>query len=258
MSFIFESDEAYNAREGLRATILKEILRSPAHAKEMMTNPKPPTDAMVNGTLVHKAILQPNLLEKMVVSPKFDRRTNAGKAAAADFEATNVGKEIVDQETMDLVKGCVDKIYSHPVARAALSEGKAEQTILWQEDGLDFKARPDFFTNSIGVELKTARDASPRGFARQAGSLKYALQAAHYLRGLSHVLGEKHDTFLFVCVETTAPYAVAVYELDQESLKTGRAQWDRAVASYQECIKTGNWPGYSQSVQMLTIIDWGD
>ena len=255
-SFIIESADEYNLREGVRASILKEILRSPAHAREMMSNPKPPTIAMELGTLVHSAILEPDVFEKYVVAPKFDRRTTVGKAAAKDFEEANSDRVQVDEETFQIVGGCLESVYSHPIAKELLSQGRCEMTVTWEEDGLKCKARPDVYQPGILIDVKTTRDASPQGFARQVASLKYHLQAAHYLKGVSAVSGLHHETFIFVAVETTPPFAVGVYQLDFGSLERGEYLWRQAIDRYRQCLTLDEWPAYSNEIQSLGLPAW--
>lgn len=256
MSFIVESGEDYAKREGVRATILKEILKSPAHARELMANPKPATSAMELGTAIHSAILEPDQFEKYIVSPKFDRRTKEGKAAAADFEASNQGRIVVDQETYSTIKGCVKAVYSHKAARSEVETGRCEQTVVWNEDEIICKARPDIYRNGIVVDVKTCQDASLPGFARQVANLKYHVQAYHYLRGVSAMTGVEHEVFRIVAVETKAPFAVAVYELDFGTMEKAAQLWQHALDLYRQCSSLDEWPAYSDEIQPLAIPSW--
>ena len=250
-----ESFEAYQAREGARSSILKEILRSPLHALEAMKNPKAPTPAMELGTLVHSCILEPHLFEALIVSPKFDRRTKDGKAQAQEFEETHKGKMIVGTEDYDLVSRIVTNVYAHPAAKNEL-HGSCEQSVLWDEDGIVCKARPDLMREGVIIDVKTTQDASPSGFARQVATLKYHLQAAHYLKGVSINKGVQFEVFKIIAVETKPPYAVAVYELDFGTLEAGEALWAKAFELYRQCITLNEWPGYSENCEPLAIPAW--
>lgn len=258
MSFIVESHEEYNAREGVRASILKEILRSPAHAREMMRNPKEPTAAMELGTAVHSAILEPHEFEKYIVAPKFDKRTKEGKAAAADFESSNPGRTMIDQEKYSVLEGCVKSVYAHKAASALLSQGKCEQTVHWKDGDFDLmcKARPDFYVDGLCVDVKTTQDASPSGFARQVANLRYHLQAFHYLRGITAITGLVHDTFRVIAIETKAPFACAVYELDFGTMEKAEQEWKKAMSIYAQCTSLNEWPAYSDEIQSLGIPAW--
>lgn len=256
---IVESNEAYNLRPGVRSTWLKGLLSgTPAHLQESILNPKPPTAAMLIGSSVHDAGLQPDVFAKYVISPKFDRRTKEGKAAAADFEASSAGKIIVDEETFRIVEGCLHSIYSHKEAKRILSSGRSEMTAAWKDSefGIECKARPDILDGKIVGELKTCDDAGPFGFAKQVANLKYHVQAYHYLRGLTELTGETHDCFRIVAVEKKAPFAVAVYELDFSTLEKAEKLWRKAMGIYSQCVTLNEWPSYPQTIQTLSIPAW--
>lgn len=255
MSLIVESSEKYNLRHGLRASVIKELLKSPAHARVLMTAPPEPTPAMVLGTAVHTAILEPDQFEKYIVSPRFDKRTKDGKAAAADFEASNPGRILIDEDKYEILKGCLNSVYTHRAAKAETT-GRCEMTVIWDEADLKCKARPDIMREGILVDVKTTQDASPAGFSRQVANLKYHVQAYHYLRGVTQATGILHDCFRIVAVETKAPYAVAVYELDFGTMEKAEALWRHATDMYRQCAHLNEWPGYSQEVQPLGLPAW--
>jgi hypothetical protein len=74
-------------------------------------------------------------------------------------------------------------------------------------------------TGTTAPQWLTSRprqDASPSGFARSIATFRYHVQASHYLTGLHGA-----ERFVFIAVEKTAPYAVAVYELDAAAMAAG-------------------------------------
>ena len=86
----------------LSSSQIKDVLRTPAHfyAKHMAVDKKTnaPTLNMLLGTVVHSLLLEPDRFDsEYVVSQKFDRRTKQGKADAAEFEAANAEKVVIDE-----------------------------------------------------------------------------------------------------------------------------------------------------------------
>jgi hypothetical protein len=69
-------------------------------------------------------------------------------------------------------------------------------------------------------------------------------------------LDVERDVFVFVCVEKSAPYCVAVYQVDQAAIMQGQLEYHKALAIYQNCITTGIWPGYPQGIQTVTLSPW--
>jgi hypothetical protein len=86
-----------------------------------------PTSAMRLGSLAHCAVLEPDELSKRyAIAP--DRRSNAGKAAAAEMSANGI--EAVSEPEMALALNMADAVRQHPYAAALLADGKAEQSFL--------------------------------------------------------------------------------------------------------------------------------
>jgi hypothetical protein len=84
-----------------------------------------PTSAMRLGSLAHCAVLEPDELSKRyAIAP--DRRSNAGKAAAAEMSAAGI--EAVSESDMALALNMADAVRQHPYAAALLADGKAEQS----------------------------------------------------------------------------------------------------------------------------------
>jgi hypothetical protein len=101
------------------------------------------------------------------------------------------------------------------------------------------------------VDLKTTTDASPAAFARSVATFRYHVQASHYLSGLHGA-----ERFVFIAVEKTAPYAVAVYELDAAAMAAGDELRQRDMRMIADCRATGEWPGYSDDCQTLSLPKW--
>jgi hypothetical protein len=254
--------DGYASLPAVRSSDLKGFARSAAHARYAMTHP---TDsaAMVLGQALHVALLEPHdFTERYASAPKLDRRTAAGKSAWADFQAANAGRIVLTADEMEQVEGLSGAARAHPIASQLFSApGINEASLVWHDDAhmLSCKARLDRLTTYDGcstiVDVKSARDASPQGFARQAANLGYALQAAHYLAG-ADTLAPIARRFVFVVIEKDPPYAVACYELDEQFLAAGRAARDSALAAYANATASGVWRGYPNRISTLYAPSW--
>jgi len=193
---------------------------------------------------------------QFVVAPECDKRTKAGKELYASISAASPGKEVTDAKTFEIIKGMASSVGSHPAAQKLLSEGKPEQSVFWKDadTGLWCKARPDWMSGDVVVDLKTTNDASHRSFARSCVSYGYARQAAFYCDGLHAVTGEMPSHFYFIVVEKVEPYRVECYELSPEFLSWGRKEYDRLLEAYSWCIYDDSCPPYqSQDVQEIPL-----
>jgi hypothetical protein len=251
--------EAYHAIDALGSTDIKRLLRSPAHFRAGRDEPSLPTDAMLLGTAIHLAVLEPDAFAaQAVASPKFDRRTKDGKAAAAAFEAEHAGRMLLDPEDWDTVRRVADAVHAHAGARTLLTGGSPEVSLRWDDagTGAPCKARIDWLRADNGiVDLKTTQDASPAGFARQIANFSMHHQAGHYQSGASVVLGHV-PYFAFLAAEKEPPYAVGVYVLDADTISAAFERVAQAYARYMECVQAGEWPAYSQFIEPITLPKW--
>lgn len=249
-------NEDYHAAHGISSSDLKKIwATTPAHWKHYKDHPEPATEAMNLGTAVHALVLEPDLAEGMIaVAPKVDRRTKIGKATWEDFQIESAGKLVVTEDQWAKARAMAEKVMAHPQAREALSGGAAEQSVFTEHHGHILKARPDHWTGPLLSDLKTTADASPDGFQRQAAKLAYHIQAAYYL----HVCSQHApaEDFVFIAVENFAPFEVACYLLDDDALAIGRDHMHEALQTLLQAKRSGHYPGYSSSVELLGLPGW--
>jgi exodeoxyribonuclease VIII len=250
------SNADYHADPAISASQLKTVMQSPYHYWSRYLDPsRTPTiatSAMKLGSLVHCAVLEPDELSKRYgITP--DRRSNAGKALAAEMEASGI--EAVTAQEMEQALAMAASVRSNSTAAMLLSNGAAEQSFWWDDvsTGLRCKCRPDWLSadGATIVDLKTCVDASPTGFAKSVAQWSYQVQSAHYLCG---TLAKR---FIFVAVEKQSPYAIGVYELDAEALVHGSIARHNALQRIQDCRAINEWPGYTDGgIQTLQLPGW--
>ena len=223
------------------------------------------TRAMDFGKLVHLAVLEPERWDvDVVVAPEVNRRTKAGKAEWAEFEAANAGKIVTTQADYDAARKAADRVINHPVAGPLFTGGRAEATVLWTDrpTGIECKGRIDYLNVGQGliVDLKTTRDPKPKAFEKSVRMFKYHAQQEMYKSGLKHV-GIDIDRFLFVAVGSYYPYHVAVYELDLNHAMQGQhlvRKWLDAVKRFRDAEETGQtlWSSLPTEIQTLEMPTW--
>ena len=248
----------YHKINALSASSAKLLLRSPAHFLAAMESPREPTAAMRLGTLCHTMLFEPaKLNEEFAVMPKVDKRTKFGKEAAQQFEEENVGKVIVDEYQFEKAKAIAEAAKSHPIVQEYMKGGDAEVTMLWDQYGLPCKARVDYLCGDVIFDLKTCQDASPDGFAKQIGVFQYHLQAAHYAAGYESIMQKPLDRFVFIAVETEAPYATGIYVINRQAIQAAQVFLSRAAKAYKkaqepDAVKAN----YSDDLVELALPGW--
>jgi exodeoxyribonuclease VIII len=257
---------AYHAHPAVSKSHLDLIARSPLHYWSRYLDPNritpEPSAAMRLGTALHTHVLELSRWdEEIAVAPAMDRRTKAGKESYAAFEAAAAGKTVITADDAEVVMAMGRSIMRHPGAAMLLGlPGKAETTHMWTDATyeVECKCRPDWLTDdgSIMVDLKTTRDASPRGFMRSIADYRYHVQAGWYLNGVEQATGKRPDQFVFICVESTAPYAVAVYAADEVMTDRGYEQAMKDLGKLAVCRAADSWPSYSDQIETISLPGW--
>lgn len=269
----------YHRWEAASNSALSHLLRSPAHLREAVTNPKPATEAQVLGTAAHALILEPDTFAGLYtmadrcagITGKGERCSNPGLEMAQGVWYCGVhikGKPldgtirrtILTPNDWDRAHRMRDAVLAHPAAAALLSlAGDTEVSVVWTDPatGVLCKGRPDRLCGSEGlvVDLKTTEDASPAEFTRSIFRWGYHRQAAHYRDGLAaHGIAVEHHAI--IAVEKPAPHGVAVYRLQDDAVEAGRTQLRPLLATYGWCAERGEWPGYPTEIQDISLPAW--
>lgn len=241
--------EDYFSRSALNASTLKAFAKVPALAHVSREE----TAAMVLGSLVHCAILEPSELDNRYQATSVDRR---GTKAWAEAEEAAEGRELVKLTDFDQALRMRDAVHANPTARELLTGAKTEVSAFWDHGttALPCKARADAVNHRLSalIDVKTTADASPREFARQFAKLGYGLQDAHYRQGFA-AAGFNAETMVFLAVEKNPPFLVALYELNADQLAAYEDKHSALVHDFYQCTLANHWPGYDTGIQTLEL-----
>jgi hypothetical protein len=200
----------------------------------------------------------------MVVVDADNWRTKAAQQQAD--EARRAGLTPILQKQWDVVAAMAKAILNHPVATALLqaSSGKPEQSIIWQDLDSEVwcRARVDWLRKSVAgrrlmlVDYKTCERADRDSFGKSTANYGYFVQAAFYMAGVKALELDEDPAFLFVAQEKKPPYLVNVLDLPDEALATGRNLMRIGLNTYNDCRRTGQWPGYGDEVETAVMPTW--
>lgn len=255
---IYDMPESeYHAHPALSSTGVKKILELPALFKhEILDGNRDHKDAFDFGSAVHAKVLGVGWGIKEL---EFDNyRTKAAQTARDDARAEGLIPMLAHE--LKHVHECAESVLKHPMARALLElEGAPEVSVFARDEeaGVDLRCRFDYFPkdHAAVVDLKTAENASPRVFKASIAKWKYHVSEAHYLDTLKFATGEDRR-MVFIAVEKTAPYLVAVHQVDSDFLEAGRVEARKARDTFRRCMDTGEWPGYPENINLLSMPNW--
>jgi exodeoxyribonuclease VIII len=249
-------EEAYHASSAVSSSRLKAFLEAPAKSQV----PGSDTASLRFGSLIHTAILTPDLLEGLYCVTDLERINKRDKAYKAEQERAGE-RELVKKTDWEEALRIRDAVHAQSTCRDMLAPVGllTELSFAWDDPvtGLRCRGRADGWRADwcSVIDLKSTADASPDGFARSVANYHYHLQCSHYCAGLAQVAHEP-QAFFFLAVEKEPPYLVGIYELDLEARQIGDDLRRRALDGWAECARTGVWPGYDPMPVSLSLPGW--
>lgn len=260
-----DADDYHGLKEPyISASLIRVLLsKSPAHARSVhpfFSQVKPESsEAMDHGTVLHSLVLEGHA--NMVLEVEHpDFRTAAAreardKARAAGFIPMT---SPAFTELREMAEQIRDRIAGHDADPPLFVDGKAEQSLFWEDRGVQCKARLDWIhADGLTIDdLKTTkRWADPASFKRTIFSTAYDIQAAFYMRGLSKITGTRLPAFRFVFAELEPPYGVHVVQLSNAVVALANEKIDYALDMWRHCVDNDVWPCY-QGVETVELPPW--
>lgn len=286
------SNADYQADPAISKSQLDVVARTPLHYWQAYVNPerepREATPAMMIGTLIHSAVLEPDTLNSAyAVLPEnaptrpTDRQRNAAKPSPETllavewwdaWERNLAGRTQITAEQWKVAMGVRDSVFKHPAAASllrglgadgrgdTLGVGRPEVSYfgLDPEFGVRVKARADWLhPGSFILDVKSTEDASPDGFVRSVLKWRYHVQQSWYQDVIAAATdGEPPKDWYFLAVEKSPPYACGVYTLPPDIVRAGRALARRDLQRLVEARSLDFWPGYPQAPTELVFPGW--
>lgn len=260
----------YHTGPGASKHGLDQLDRSPRHYKWMIDHPEEEDRSAAKdvGQAFHVKMLEPHLFnKKVVVKPEGapTKQSNAGKAFWASWETRHKAKAWITARDLKNMDGMYNAVQEHPVARSLLDPGLTSTEVTYYaidpDTGCLVRCRVDAEIMSaeqaiVATDVKKTRDASYTAFVRDMAKYRYDVQAQFYTHVMGHAGQYEVLKFFFVAVEDEAPWGVNVFELGPEEKRTADIKWRRNLDVYAQCMKEGDWPGYSQDVRQVSYSQW--
>mgnify|MGYP003509777999 FL=1 len=254
--------DAYRKWDGVSASDLKNIGRSPAYAK---LRPSISTESLEFGTAVHTAVLEPEQLVKRYrldpMSPKGGypagwRNTNDYKTQRGQLLAETGVLGLMTAAEFDGLSQIAENVARNEIGAKLHDLGGTRESSLFVNDGdVRRKCRPDWLIPAARmiVDVKTAQDWRAQAFSRACLRYSYHLSAAYYIDTFELYETVEVEHYVFLVVASDAPYEVASYTLDRDSIEKGRKEYRIALREWARCSKSDEWPGGSAKIEEIRI-----
>ena len=234
---------------GMNQSIIKTGKVSMAHLQAKIEAPdKPPTAAMQLGTALHCMYLQPELAAQTISVWEQPKRGGEWKTFKSMHDLILSAKEY--DNVIGMTKSLINnKSASKIKCKATHIELSARGVV----SGVACKARVDMLTPDSVVDLKKIASVTIKRIAANPEVLRwhirdfgYDLQAAMYCELFSR------NNFSFIFVEDSAPYTVAMVQLDGDYINRAKEELYNLLDEYKRCKKYNVWPDMFLN-QIITI-----
>jgi hypothetical protein len=266
-------------------------IRTPKEYIYKLLNPDEETEAMRLGKALHCYMLEPEKFTKefsYILASSFPvQRFNKdgsiskvpteNKAHLAQFEEENLGKTIITEPDLELIKNMVsslellkvnDYTLMDIISRSLLEqkhsaffeiikgeyEGEEDLKLISEEDSkkldpvklikvhlkIDIEC-PDF---KILFDLKSTKSVVKEEFARSAYQGDLPIQSKLYLDIISFIRGEEYDQFLYPAVEKVPPFLADMFYCDHEYLAYGERMYKKRLIALKRAIDAKEFKGH--------------
>jgi hypothetical protein len=201
------------------------------------------------------------LASEYVISPFDDFRTKAAREWRD--ETLHSGANITSQDDMDVALDIAATV----LAREEMpNDCSTEVAVFGEINGIPVKGMIDIvpeFGNAL-YDLKTINKIeSLDALQRTILNYGYHWQAALYLDLWNTVTGANLEEFVFVFVETSAPYETAFIKIGRDLLDLGRygagaksPGYMDAINLWEKCVNSNTFPQQIEGIQTIGVPPW--
>lgn len=244
-----------------------------------------PTAAMIEGTALHEAVLEPALFHghyivlgtcEAIKKGDGERCTNPGVVyrdgqsycgvkghdpyGGPKITPMEPGIHVLTEDAFARLVLAKASVLTHAEAKKFFhGQGFSEVTGIYTDPatGVRMKIRLDRDIKRVALhtDLKYTADITDAGFKRQAVRMGWVQRSAFYRRVMA-ALDRPAVGSVIVAVESGAPHDCRTFLLDEGDIAAFDKKIDGLLATYAECSATGVWPGYPQVLTPLWLNSW--
>ncbi len=167
------------------------------------------------------------------------------------------GKTVLLASQVKDIQGMAERL-SRDQTAVDLLRGRVERSIIIKDKtGVYVKSRPDSIpADAIIADLKTCADASPIAVQRSIINYGYLQQMALAITAMETVGAVKVSESVLLFVENSYPYAYNIKPLDNGDVYTAMRQNRRAIDTFAECLRNGDFPTYADNMLTWSAPKW--
>lgn len=276
------TDKEYFEVKAINSSMLKTLYFESAKHLDFNKESK----SLSTGKLFHRYLLEPELFKKTtVLQPEFFpiskemkekysenmenySRTKEFRDKKQAFDDSIGDRTLVSKSELETLENMKNSILeSKELYNLFLTGGKAEVVINQEIDikGKKYSCKVKLDYLIIGnivyiIDVKSTKSASYNNFKRDIIKYGYDIQAAFYhdiirkyLISIPEAIDINRIEFIWLAIETSAPYGFAWYECSQQTFDYGRDKYMSVIEEARRVIETGEKAGYRASYEVVPI-----
>jgi hypothetical protein len=259
------TDEEYRAMPGENFSLLKHLLKSPAHYQAARTSESEPTINMELGSMIHAWFLEGKAPE-YVLRPTENAEGepwHGAKKWCKEWRKAHEGQLVLEPgESEREIRMCKALAQSEAANRLLALSPKREVVMTFTYRGVPIKCKLDAVGSDAQSrlmvnDLKKTTDGSPFAWGKRAYDMHYDMQAEIYKMAAAASLGYEDDPiFTWITVEDTEACPVTLYGFPGEASESGRRKLDRCIDIFLDCSTSGIWPAYGTGIMDCEWPKW--
>lgn len=178
---------------------------------------------------------------------------NSDWCRAWKAEAERIGQEVLSVKEDADVKDAVIVLHKQPIISDLIKSSRKQVFIAGEYHDretklvIPVKTLIDLVSEDRLGDLKSSSSADPLRWAKSCFDFNYDAQAAMNLDLFNAATDGERVDFFHIIQENYAPWQVCfpIPILSVELVEIGRAKVLSALRHYAQCLKSGDWPGYS-------------
>lgn len=213
------------------------------------------TPALEDGRIAHRLVLEgvDDLADssRYIVVPSGFSMSHVKKHAGLIERINATGATPISEDRAAVIRGMHKALLADPTVMAALSNGRPEVSVFWQDDttGVMCRARFDYVPNrgQLFPDYKTTVSVDPVPLSRAIANFRLAHRSSWYQRAAIHGLGRNDPArpplYVPIWQEKTPPHFVCMQPCEDADIELAGRELDQALKLYAYCKETGVWPG---------------
>jgi hypothetical protein len=208
----------YLGKNALSSSSLKMLISSPKTYKYVTKYGSDESQALRDGKLFHKMILEPHKLNDLVI-------VDVATKAAKEYKlAKEEGLEVYTKKEYNDAERLTDALLRNNEVVSLMSKCQTEIPAIEMIDGIPFRAKADILKTNMIIDLKTT--AGINEFRYSADKYNYDLQAYLYKKMFNV------DEFVFVAIDKGS-LDIAIFECSNEFYAKGKAKLEQGISNYK-------------------------